>query len=120
MLTVIQLGLNLEGNEIMADGASALARGLKKNKGLTNLSISNNSIGDRGAVRLAIALRDHPSLTRIDLSGCEISHKGVESIATNLLGTVSGIEEIDDDQFSISGVSGPPNLPYAYDLLIVL
>ena len=41
--------LNLEGNEIGAEGAKLIGEALKTNSSLTNLELWNNQIGDEGS-----------------------------------------------------------------------
>ena len=59
--------LNLESNEITAEGALYLSRMLRDSQTLTELYLSKNHLGDRGVELLAEALAD-PVCTQIDRS----------------------------------------------------
>jgi Ran GTPase-activating protein (RanGAP) involved in mRNA processing and transport len=50
--------LNLESNDITAEGAQYLAQMLKNNRTLTELYLSKNHLGDRGVELLTNALND--------------------------------------------------------------
>jgi hypothetical protein len=72
--------INLEGNEIAAEGASALADALKSNTSVTSINLNFNAIGDKGASALADALKVNTSVTRIHLYGNTIGADHLSNI----------------------------------------
>ena len=72
------------GNNIGAEGAVALAVGLKSCNNLQRLDLSTNNIGDEGAVALADGLKSCNSLQRLDLSINNIGGEGAVALADGL------------------------------------
>ncbi|CAF0846280.1 unnamed protein product [Adineta ricciae] len=77
--------LDLQGNQIRAQGAGDLAQALLSNKTLTTLNLGMNEIGDQGAGDLANALLSNKTLTTLDLGGNEIGDQGAGDLAKALL-----------------------------------
>ena len=61
--------LDLTGNKIGPEGASALGEALKVNTVLTFLGLWLNNIGDEGAEAIAEALKVNATLTKLNLEG---------------------------------------------------
>jgi Ran GTPase-activating protein (RanGAP) involved in mRNA processing and transport len=77
-------GINIYGNQIGAEGASALADALKMNSSVTNINLDDNAIGDEGASVLADALKVNTSVTDISLRSNKFGAKGATAIADAL------------------------------------
>ena len=73
--------LNLNRNNINADGAARITEALEQCPELSDLDISVNKIGDTGAARIAKLLEQCPVLTHLNLSLNKIGDTGVESLA---------------------------------------
>jgi hypothetical protein len=76
--------LDLEDNNIGAEGAKAIAEALKVNMILTTLGLSANSIGDEGAKAIAEALKVNAVLTDLALWINGIGDEGAIAIAEAL------------------------------------
>jgi Ran GTPase-activating protein (RanGAP) involved in mRNA processing and transport len=85
--------IDLSGNEISDEGASALADALKVNKSVTSIDLSCNEISDEGASALADALKVNTSLTNIDLCYNKIGDEGASALA-NALKVNTSVTEI--------------------------
>ena len=59
--------LNLEWNEIGAEGAKAIGDALQINSVLTELNLYRNEIGDEGAKAIGAALHVNSALTSLNL-----------------------------------------------------
>ena len=79
--------LDLEGNQITADGMKKLAVVLEKNPKLKSINLRRNGIGDEGAKHLARVLQTgvHPGLTTLQLDYNQIGPVGAESLAQGLV-----------------------------------
>jgi Ran GTPase-activating protein (RanGAP) involved in mRNA processing and transport len=77
--------LNLKGNDIDANGATHLADGLKKCKGLITLDLGDNAIGPEGATSIAEVLTQCTSITNLSLQGNDIGENGAMYLATELV-----------------------------------
>jgi Ran GTPase-activating protein (RanGAP) involved in mRNA processing and transport len=60
--------LDLTGNKIRDEGASAIAKALKNNNTLTSLSLRGNKLSDKGIESIAHALLSNTLLTALDLA----------------------------------------------------
>ena len=78
--------LSLNNNNIDDDGASALADALKGNNTLEYLDLSENNIGDDGASALADALQINNTLEYLDLTENNIGDDGANDLADALKG----------------------------------
>ncbi|KAL0225873.1 hypothetical protein P9112_013197 [Eukaryota sp. TZLM1-RC] len=76
--------LDLRGNNITSEDASALARALESNSTLTKLELGNNNITSEGASALARALESNSTLTKLDLWGNNITAEGASALARAL------------------------------------
>jgi hypothetical protein len=76
--------IDLEGNDIGAEGASALAEALKVNITATDINCMFNKIGDAGASALADALEENKSVTNINLGYNIIGDEGASALANAL------------------------------------
>ncbi|KAL0209209.1 hypothetical protein P9112_011796 [Eukaryota sp. TZLM1-RC] len=78
--------LNLGGNNITSEGASALARALERNSTLTTLNLISSNITSKGARALARALERNSTLTTLYLGRNNISNSTaskLQQIASN-------------------------------------
>ena len=75
--------LNLVGNDIGDEGATALAAELKQMPNLTSLNLARNNIGDNGARDLAEGLKD-TNITSLYLVWNDIGKEGVKALAEGL------------------------------------
>ena len=76
--------VDLAHNLIGPVGATALASSLEHNHTLRELRLSINPLGDEGATALATWLRGSATLVRLELSDCRVGHVGGAAIATAL------------------------------------
>ncbi|KAL0225920.1 hypothetical protein P9112_013244 [Eukaryota sp. TZLM1-RC] len=76
--------LDLEDNDITAEGASALARALESNSTLTELDLWSNNITSEGASALARALESNCTLTELNLGDNDITDEGASALARAL------------------------------------
>ena len=76
--------LDLSANNISAEGAVALADGLKSCCNLRHLDLSDNNIGAEGAVALADGLKPCCNLRHLDLCTNNIGTEGAVSLADGL------------------------------------
>ena len=98
--------LNLKGNFMGAEGATALATALHVNTTLTSLDLWENKIGVNGAMALATALKVNTTLTFLDLNGNNIGESGAPSLATALLvNTTLRSLEIRNNSFGDDGTT---------------
>ncbi|KAI8597906.1 hypothetical protein EDD21DRAFT_407255 [Dissophora ornata] len=88
--------LNLQGTQIMKEGALALSEALKTNTTLTTLNLRRNSIGSEGAISLSEALKTNTALTTLDLQHNSIGKEGAvalsEALKTNITLTTLNLE----------------------------
>ncbi|KAF8917136.1 hypothetical protein BGZ58_005158, partial [Dissophora ornata] len=88
--------LNLQGTQIMKEGALALSEALKTNTTLTTLNLRRNSIGSEGAISLSEALKTNTALTTLDLQHNSIGKEGAlalsEALKTNTTLTTLNLE----------------------------
>ena len=68
--------VDLSGNSIDDEAASAIAEAIKQSKSLITVDLSGNCIGDIGASAIADAIQQSKSLTSVDLSDNYISDIG--------------------------------------------
>ncbi len=73
--------IDLQYNNIGAEGAIALAEALKYNTSVTSIKLSSNKIGDEGAIALAEALKSNTSVTSIALWKNNIGAEGARALA---------------------------------------
>ena len=73
--------LDISGNDITYQGASAIAKFMQMNTTLQKLNISNNTISDNGAVAFCEFLKTNATLTELSMLGNSITCKGARAIA---------------------------------------
>ncbi|WP_342257080.1 tetratricopeptide repeat protein [Rickettsia endosymbiont of Aspidapion aeneum] len=73
--------LDLRNKNIGAEGAKAIAEGLKTNNSITLLQLQSNNIGAEGAKAIAEALKTNNSITQLNLCGNYIGDEGAKAIA---------------------------------------
>jgi hypothetical protein len=78
-------GLDVSQNSICADGCTALARGLVRNRSLRALSVAGNRLGSALTHTLVGALAQHASLVSLDLSRNDIADGMLEATQAILL-----------------------------------
>ena len=76
------LGLAL--NPLGAEGALALAGGIRHNRVLYTLNLAGCGIGDDGAIAIAIALRSNQALRSLSLDSNDIGPRGAAALASML------------------------------------
>ncbi|CAF4520499.1 unnamed protein product, partial [Didymodactylos carnosus] len=76
--------LNIDSNNILAEGAKAIAEALKTNQTLTTLLIQRNNISAEGAKAIAEALKTNQTLTHLYMDMNNISAEGAKAIAEAL------------------------------------
>ncbi|KAL1520434.1 hypothetical protein AB1Y20_022017 [Prymnesium parvum] len=76
--------LDLNRNNIGAEGAAHIAEALKTNATLTSIHLYGNKIGAEGAAHIAEALKTNTTLTSLDLYGNNIGAEGAAHIAEAL------------------------------------
>jgi hypothetical protein len=76
--------LKLTHNNLMADSASALAKGFSRNASLTALDLDFNQIGDEGLSALGAALADQPMLKQLSLRANRIGDVGAVALVEGL------------------------------------
>ena len=59
--------MNLYDNHISNAGATSIAKAIRVNKTLTNLSLSHNRISDAGAASIAKTIKVNKTLTNLNL-----------------------------------------------------
>ena len=89
----------ITGSNVSGFSTTSLAKGLKDNTTLTNLSLID--IGDEGAVALADALKHNKGLTKLHINKCNISAVGAQDLA-NALKNNSTLTELDISNNDIS------------------
>ena len=77
--------INLENNQIGAEGGKALAEGIAVSKSLTSIDLCGNEIGPEGATALGPAIAVSKSLTSIDVGFNSITGDGAQQLATVVL-----------------------------------
>ncbi|KAI9031286.1 hypothetical protein DFJ74DRAFT_429872 [Hyaloraphidium curvatum] len=75
--------LNMEDNKLTPPGIKALAKALRKNKGLTYLSLNGNTVGG-SAKAVAELLKGGPPLKVLYLERCEVDGDGLCAIGSAL------------------------------------
>jgi hypothetical protein len=73
--------IDLQNNEIGADGAAALAKALEVNASITNIDLGGNKIGGVGAAALAKALEVNASITNFNLGFNQVGDDGAAALA---------------------------------------
>jgi len=76
--------VNLSGNRIGNEGATALAAAVGRSSTLTKLHLAKCEIGDEGASMLAEALLRNPRLVQLDMRYNRIGPKGASNLAAVL------------------------------------
>ena len=76
--------LNISGNSISDDGATAISDGLKINNSLQELNMEYNKISNKGAKRIAEAIKVNTTLKILNINDNTISDDGVVSISDSL------------------------------------
>ena len=76
--------INLQGENVDAEGAKYVAEALKVNISLTEIDLNLNNIGAEGAKYVAEALKVNTSLTKIYLSSNNIGDEGAKYVAEAL------------------------------------
>jgi len=76
--------IDLDSNEIGAEGAKEIAEALKKNSSVTTIDLWGNKIGADGAKAIAEALAENSSVTKINLRYNDIGDDGAKEIAEAL------------------------------------
>ena len=77
--------LNLQGNDIESQGASAISEALKKNKSLKYLNLDSNKIRTDGAKTVVEVLFITENLVELNLGNNEIDHNGIIAITSVLI-----------------------------------
>ena len=86
--------LNLGGNGIADEGATAIGHSLKSNQSLVFLKLTLNSIGPQGARGLAAGFTENHSLLSVELGWNNIENEGAKALARSLE-TNASITKID-------------------------
>ena len=76
--------LTVRGNSIGEGGATALAEMLKENRTLQQLDVSHNSIGEGGVTALAEMLKENGTLQQLNVSVNSIGDEGATALAEML------------------------------------
>ena len=100
--------LDLEGNNITADGARAISLVLDADTPLKTLILKENQIGDKGVEHLAVVLSSgsNAHLERLDLTNNRIEEKGARSYATALANVTKIVDvELDDNRIGNAGTA---------------
>ncbi|KAL7542901.1 hypothetical protein ACHAXR_012197 [Thalassiosira sp. AJA248-18] len=92
--------LILEKNDILEDGAVALANALGKNGTLQKLVLKGNTIFDTGAIAVGEMLKHNKALKTLDLSSCSIGNEGGAALGHGL-GQNSSLEHLLLDKNSL-------------------
>lgn len=122
MFKNVLLDLNLGGNDIGADGVSAMANALNEERkvqghcNLQRLSLNWNQLGDEGAIFLAMGLEKNSTIHHLDLSHNKIGSLGALHLASTF-GINYGLKEVllndnsidDQGAFALASVLGTPN-----------
>ena len=89
-----KVNLNLNLNDIHAEGASYIANMLCSSNMVEHLYLSDNPIGDSGASFISNAVRETTSLKTLNMSECDITSHGAEELS-RALAQNSSLEKLD-------------------------
>nr|CCG20355.1 Ran GTPase activating protein 2 [Solanum trifidum] len=89
--------LEMAGNDITADAASAIASCIAAKQLLAKLSLGENELKDEGAIQIAKALEGHSHLIEVDMSSNALRRAGARVLAQTVL---------HKDEFKLLNVNG--------------
>nr|CCG20346.1 Ran GTPase activating protein 2 [Solanum stoloniferum] len=89
--------LEMTGNDITAEAASAIASCIAAKQLLAKLSLSENELKDEGAIQIAKALEGHSHLIEVDMSSNTLRRAGARVLAQTVL---------HKDEFKLLNVNG--------------
>nr|CCG20360.1 Ran GTPase activating protein 2 [Solanum tuberosum] len=89
--------LEMAGNDITAEAASAIASCIAAKQLLAKLSLGENELKDEGAIQIAKALEGHSHLIEVDLSSNALRRAGARVLAQTVL---------HKDEFKLLNVNG--------------
>ena len=92
--------VDLAGNAIGANGATALASWINVSTKLRAIELRGNSLGDEGVSELASAIGNSLTLNDLGLAQTDMSDAGAEALATAL----QGKQEFTRDEWNLFGV----------------
>nr|CCG20299.1 Ran GTPase activating protein 2 [Solanum cardiophyllum] len=89
--------LEMAGNDITAEAASAIASCIAAKQLLAKLSLGENELEDEGAIQIAKALEGHSHLIEVDMSSNALRRAGARVLAQTVL---------HKDEFKLLNVNG--------------
>nr|CCG20348.1 Ran GTPase activating protein 2 [Solanum stoloniferum] len=89
--------LEMAGNDITAEAASAIASCIAAKQLLAKLSLGENELKDEGAIQIAKALEGHSHLIEVDMSSNALRRAGARVLAQTVL---------HKDEFKLLNVNG--------------
>nr|CCG20328.1 Ran GTPase activating protein 2 [Solanum spegazzinii] len=89
--------LEMAGNDITAEAASAIASCIAAKQLLAKLSLGENGLKDEGAIQIAKALEGHSHLIEVDMSSNALRRAGARVLAQTVL---------HKDEFKLLNVNG--------------
>ncbi|KAK4737984.1 hypothetical protein R3W88_001681 [Solanum pinnatisectum] len=89
--------LEMAGNDITADAASAIASCIAAKQLLAKLSLGENELKDEGAIQIAKALEGHSHLIEVDMNSNALRRAGARVLAQTVL---------HKDEFKLLNVNG--------------
>ncbi|KAL3380461.1 hypothetical protein AABB24_000882 [Solanum stoloniferum] len=89
--------LEMAGNDITAEAASAIASCIAAKQLLAKLSLGENELKDEGAIQIAKALEGHSHLIEVDMSSNALRRAGARGLAQTVL---------HKDEFKLLNVNG--------------
>nr|CCG20335.1 Ran GTPase activating protein 2 [Solanum spegazzinii] len=89
--------LEMAGNDITAEAASAIASCIATKQLLAKLSLGENELKDEGAIQIAKALEGHSHLIEVDMSSNALRRAGARVLAQTVL---------HKDEFKLLNVNG--------------
>lgn len=89
--------LEMAGNDITAEAASAIASCIAAKQLLAKLSLGENELKDEGVIQIAKALEGHKHLTEVDMSSNALRRAGARVLAQTVL---------QKDEFKLLNVNG--------------
>lgn len=85
------MALDLTDNLVTEEGGEHLARALRSNETLAELSLRLNRLGDEGAVPLIQSAARHPILQSLDLSSNGLGRAAADAFASLARSATSGL-----------------------------
>ncbi|TMW99728.1 hypothetical protein EJD97_002081 [Solanum chilense] len=89
--------LEMAGNDITAEAASAIASSIAAKQLLAKLSLGENELKDEGVIQIAKALEGHKHLIEVDMSSNALRRAGARVLAQTVL---------QKDEFKLLNVNG--------------